>query len=244
DAESGPPAAAVPARLDLLVAVGSEVRVFDRFGNPVPATRLTYTSADPALLAIGGAGAVEGLAPGETSISIQSGGVELTVPVTIWPPARFDAIGLGFAHTCGIDPAGAAFCWGSRVSEPAHQHLGTGDARVASDAPAETCDTTFAGEALPCNTTPVPVRGGLVFTAIGAGADHSCALSSSGGVYCWGLGPSAGAGPAGAPDGPVEVAAGPFSALAVGLTHTCALTTGGEAYCWGANSDGQIGDGT
>ena len=85
-------------------------------------------------------------------------------------------------------------------------------------------------------------------TQIAAGAFHTCALTTGGGVKCWG-----GNGAAGLGDGtytdrpnPVDVAglSGGVAYIAAGQLHTCALTTSGGVKCWGYNGHGQLGDGT
>jgi alpha-tubulin suppressor-like RCC1 family protein len=110
-------------------------------------------------------------------------------------------------------------------------------------------------------TVPVPVVGltsGVA--AIAVGADHACALTTGGGVKCWGndtwgavgnsnVGPDTCPGQ-GAPDPcstePVDVAglASSVKAITAGDEHACALTQAGGVKCWGLNDTGQLGDGT
>ena len=81
---------------------------------------------------------------------------------------------------------------------------------------------------------------------IAIGWEHGCALSTTGGVTCWGynqfgqLGDGTlvsrrAAGPA-AVEGAIQVVAGEL--------HTCALLGDGTIRCWGRNANGQLGDGT
>jgi alpha-tubulin suppressor-like RCC1 family protein len=135
------------------------------------------------------------------------------------------AIATGGLHTCTLVSGGGMKCWGWN----GYGQLGDG---TATD-----------------HSTPVDVVGlGQGVTAITAGEAHTCALTSGGGVKCWGSNQSGqlGNGTSNQSSTPVEV-----SGLASGVTtitaagsHTCALASGGWAKCWGANWDGQLGDST
>ena len=82
--------------------------------------------------------------------------------------------------------------------------------------------------------------------AIGAGADHSCALTASG-VRCWGSNQLGQLG-----DGTGVDSVEPRSAIGLadataitsGSYHTCALISSGRARCWGQNHLGQLGYGS
>ena len=73
-------------------------------------------------------------------------------------------------------------------------------------------------------------------SAITTGDLHTCALTSVGGVKCWGDGAAA----------PVDITglSSGVSAVSAGDYHTCALTSVGGVKCWGYNSAGQLGNGT
>ena len=83
-------------------------------------------------------------------------------------------------------------------------------------------------------------------TTIEAGFLHTCAVTSTGAVRCWGANFDGRLG-----DGtrllrtvPVEVR-GLTGARTVAVgEHTCALTTLGAVACWGENANGELGDGT
>ena len=92
------------------------------------------------------------------------------------------------------------------------------------------------------------VTGTVSAATLAAGATHTCVVTASGGVRCWGNNATGQLG---------RVTTGTFSSvpldvpgltgvidLAAGERHTCALTTAGVVKCWGDNSVGQLGDST
>ncbi len=90
-----------------------------------------------------------------------------------------------------------------------------------------------------------PATGG---PSTAAAYSHSCALSTAGGVKCWGdnqfgqIGAGVGAGGSATP---VDVAGLSGSVVSVvgGIVHSCALTGAGGVKCWGDNFFGQLGNG-
>ena len=77
---------------------------------------------------------------------------------------------------------------------------------------------------------------------IAAGRDHTCALSHTGEVFCWGrnqLG-QLGQGNTQTLTGIVQVELSATDALVAAGNTTCALSQG-RVLCWGANDQGQIG---
>ncbi len=158
-------------------------------------------------------------------------------PVPVSGGLQFTAIGLGAEHACALTTTGRVYCWGYNE----YGLLGVGTATGP-----ENCNTTD-GRSGPCSTVPVPVTGGLTFSALSGGGEHTCALTPGGTAYCWGQNYPAGQ----LGDGttidrasPVPVLGGlSFVALSVGDGHTCGLVSDGTAYCWGRNESGQLGVG-
>ena len=132
--------------------------------------------------------------------------------------------------------------WGAATPAPSQQAGPCSAGGRMPTARSETGTTTN-------RPTPVPVSGlsGAV-AAIAVGAYHACALTTSGGVVCWGSNYEGGLGDGTTDDrsvpAPVSGLASGVSAISAGLYHSCALMTSGAVRCWGSNSFAQLGDGT
>lgn len=137
-------------------------------------------------------------------------------------PSTVTQLSAGESHTCALTTAGGVKCWGYNR----YGQLGS---------------TTNPRTNQP-NTTPLDVQTlGQGIVAIASGYFHTCALSSTGAVRCWGsnlygqLGAAANAGVNATNNVPVNVQTLGSGVLAIsaGAFHTCALTIAGTVK-WSA----------
>jgi alpha-tubulin suppressor-like RCC1 family protein len=135
------------------------------------------------------------------------------------------AASVGGWSACGIE-SGLVMCWGANGSG----QLGNGEMSSTAGA------------------VPVSVEGLDEVTAVTAGAAFACALTSVGGVYCWGDNTYGELGNGSTTDSSVPVAveglASGVTAVSAGTNSACALLTNGTVYCWGDNTRGELGNGT
>ncbi len=152
-------------------------------------------------------------------------------------------ISTGYSHTCALTSEQTVVCWGQNE-----------EGQVGA-LTTETClgeDFVAPRHREPCSTTPIDVCADAACTEkldnvsdVSAGGGHTCALTTSGGVKCWGdnrVG-QLGDGTTDSSHVPVDVTgleAG-VTAIAAGSAHTCAVIVGGDLMCWGQNLSGQLG---
>jgi alpha-tubulin suppressor-like RCC1 family protein len=135
-------------------------------------------------------------------------------------------IASGGAHHCFINAGGGVECFGFN---------GFGQ---------------LGGGTLDSSTVPVAVTGlNVGVSALALGRDHSCALTSSGGVKCWGYNGSGQLGNGSADSfmsSPTDVTGLTTGVVAIGsgTDHTCAVTGAGALKCGGSNSFGVLGNGS
>lgn len=137
-------------------------------------------------------------------------------------------VAMGRNHTCLLTTVGGVKCWGQNdVGQ-----LG---------------NNTNVGQDSQYGLTDVIGLTNNV-SAIAAGDEHTCALTTSGSVKCWGNNYSGQIGNGSTythlqPSLVSGLSSG-IVAIAAGQDHSCALTNYGGVKCWGSNANRKLGDGT
>ena len=151
--------------------------------------------------------------------------IQRLVPVDVFGlSAGVVRVTTGGYHTCVVTTKAALKCWGDNT----YGQLGIGNTQEQN----------------------VPVMVPSLFSnvsMVSAGEYHTCALTTAGGVKCWGSNSAGQLGDGTTTDRttPVDVVGltSGVTAIAAGHHHTCALVRSG-VQCWGDNAYGQLGDGT
>jgi alpha-tubulin suppressor-like RCC1 family protein len=152
-----------------------------------------------------------------------------TVPMPVLGGQRFRSLTLGYIHTCGLTMERELYCWGSN-------QFGQLGSVVDEECPAT--GTT-------CRRLPAIVQLPGVVQSAAAGQDHSCAVTGTERVWCWGDNAWGQLGTGtfgGASSTPAQVASAErFQIIAANSHATCALDASGRAFCWGQNAAGRLG---
>lgn len=134
-------------------------------------------------------------------------------------------------HACVLGQSGSLYCWGDNTSG----QVNTG---TASSTPVIS------------PMAAISAGGSSAFSAVSAGNKHTCAITVSGALYCWGDGTGFGLGTAG-PSGPVRLNGSPGSSPWVNYTQvvagdraTCGIDTAGRVHCWGTRQVWNSGSST
>ena len=150
---------------------------------------------------------------------------------------KFSTISAGRFFTCAIavnstdypEDAGRTYCWG--VNEA--RNLGSG------------ADGDYSPK-----SEPTLIQGDLRMGKISAGADHTCAITTAGALYCWGSNSSSESGAASSLSSTLPVRIGTasnWSLVATSDWGSCAATAAtsrvaSSSYCWGDRIS--VGNGT
>lgn len=133
-------------------------------------------------------------------------------------------------HTCALDAAGVAYCWGLDYAGDLGNSSGVAPCSYAE----------------PCRGRPMPVTDTSHFTLLSAGEFHTCGITTGGVSECWGdnyLGQLGIGSHDGSSHAPTRVIGGiAFASLSAGGEFTCGLASAGDAYCWGPFLLGQTSD--
>ena len=156
-------------------------------------------------------------------------------PVRVGTDNNWRAVSLGSAHTCGVRDDDSLWCWGS----DGRGALGNGDVSNS------------------IVQSPERIAPSTAWSQVAVAIDASCAITTSGELYCWGRNEHGELG-----NGQTNTNSAQTTPLRVGtdagwsaiatrggdflegsnqvVTHVCGVRAG-LAYCWGANRAGQTG---
>jgi alpha-tubulin suppressor-like RCC1 family protein len=155
---------------------------------------------------------------GATNTPASVGDVQLPEPVV--------DVTVAAAHVCVLMQSGKVRCWGfgseGRLGYPSEVNIGD------DETPMQAKDVDI----------------GAPVTDLDAAGSHTCALTKTGTVRCWGNGRNGQLGygdrtNVGMDVTPAQVGdvklPGPAKQIDTGLNHTCALLEAGDVMCWGAS---------
>lgn len=132
-------------------------------------------------------------------------------------------VAAGGEHSCGVRTDGTLWCWGRNK----WGQLGVAPAERARWSP-----------------TQVGRQSG--WAAVAAGGASTCAIRTTGRLWCWGLNHRGqlGNGTRTSAVTPVAVGEARWRQVSVGWFTSCGVTTDGALWCWGDGSAGQLGNGS
>ena len=142
-------------------------------------------------------------------------------------------ISAGGEHSCALILGGGVKCWGNG-----------GNGQLGNNA------TSHENNPVDVDSSDGETSNLGNIAQVSAGGKHTCALSFTGGIKCWGAGANGELGNKADTDkdAPVDVKLENNSNLSgiiemsAGRNHVCALNSAGEVKCWGMGTSGQLGN--
>lgn len=143
-----------------------------------------------------------------------------------YPANSWIAITAGQLHTCGIKSDNSLNCWGN------NQFNQIGNGKGGKDTDKE----------------KIPVKiSDKKFKSVSSRYLHTCAISETNSLYCWGDARSGKLG-TGESDNtqatPTKIGTDTWEMVSCGGSHTCGINKEKHIWCWGDNSNKALGDGT
>lgn len=137
---------------------------------------------------------------------------------------RLTSLTGGRWYHCGLDPGGAAYCWGAILGD---------------------IDGLFD-----LGQVPTPLPGGLTLSQISGGPKHLCGITTTGQAYCWGDYVGGLRGDATVDLDTARTTLQPnlvsggltFLSVAASGYGTCGLASDATVHCWGGDLMGALGD--
>jgi hypothetical protein len=258
----------------------------DAAGREIPPRDVTWLSSDPARVSVtplmpgSSAATLSAVGLGTATITATIGGksgqsgvrvVPAAFELFAWPDTSRIPVSatrrLALRTTSGHRTAGGAFpasSWES--SDPSVATVDPTGLVTAIGVGQATITATFENRRFTAEVFTFRYPAPLRFASVSTDGDHSCALTTDGVAYCWGLNDVGQLGSDAVMDrcGRFQTAAGfvikterfrcsavpvpvntslRFTSVSVGEGTSCAITASGAAYCWGRNTSGQTGTG-
>lgn len=204
----------------------------DSAGAALTGQTVTYTSSDINVATVSAAGLVTLVNPGTANITAALGGVTSSASVINAKGFAAGTLAVRAKDNCALDDTKTeVLCWGDGY--PIHPNL-----PLQLEYPS------------PMKLKLGKVPAGTTIASVSPGFKHSCLLTTTGDVYCWGgaassAGDFAGMGTNGQTptNEPALVQRGEIPAgakvtkLSNGFYSTCVLVDDGNVYCWGSVSN-------